>query len=678
MKKLIACLLLVCGTFSGTSQIKKYIRKASRATEKSDLMLAREYYLKAYNLDKTNYYSNLGLGVILSEFMDRHEEAIPYLEAAYAKSIPDTSIDMIYALAKSYHHVGEYQKAIDMYNKLGNTYAVEEDEKQYQMDIKKRKEDCAYALEKENGYPNKEWYIVNAGSKINTDKPEYVPVINPKNELIFTSRRQDTPDERPSKLDGKYYESMYLSTMLNGKPQSVRRYTLPDLLLKSKFRKHHESIISVSPDNKTLYVYRDNRIFEIYVDSVLKDEPLKMPKIVNFDYYQNHAYLTKDGKTLLFTSDADNGLGGIDIYKSVKGSDGTWGKPENLGPTINTPYDEDSPFLTEDEQTLYFASKGHPGYGNYDIYKSTLVGGQWSKPQNLKMPINSPAQDIFLTHNEKEAGYMASSRKGGFGDMDIYRIQNITKANKECKDSTSSLLTVSTNTIDATKGLVSFSVSVPAYYMPLEYQWYYNNGNLNTDSSIVLSTINKDAANNILSKVVLYCDTCFDPLIACKLIKLTPSPAAKEDSVKYFDIAGVNPYDKNLPYTYLSKEKINALGLNLTPVRFDFNKSNIRSDAADILNKNIEILAKHPEISVLIYGFTDARGTEKYNSVLSKKRANQVKDYMTAKGLKSKQLRRSIGKGEQFIINKCTEGVECTDTEHEQNRRVEFILMENK
>lgn len=678
MKKLIACLFLICSTFSGIAQIKKYIRKASRATEKSNLLLAREYYLKAYNLDKTNYYSNLGLGVILSEFMDRHEEAIPYLEAAYAKSIPDTSVDMIYALAKSYHHVGQYQKAIDMYNKLGNTYAVEEDDKQYQMDIKKRKEDCAFGLDKANASPNREWYIVNAGSKINTDNPEYVPVINPRNELIFTSRRQDTPKEKPSKLDGKYYESMYLSTFLNGKPQTARRYTLPDLLLKSKFRKYHESIISVSPDNKILYVYRDNQIFEINVDSTLKDEPSKLSKVVNFDYYQNHAYLSKSGKTLLFTSDAENGLGGIDIYKSVKGNDGNWGKPENLGPTINTPFDEDAPFLTDDEQTLYFASKGHPGYGNYDIFKSTLAGGKWTEPQNLKMPINSPAQDIFLVHDQKEAGYFASSRKGGFGDMDIYRIQNMAKANKECKDSASSLLTVSTNTIDATKGLVSFSVSVPAYFTPLEYQWYYNNGNLNTDSSIVLSSINKEAANTILSKVVLYCDTCFDPLIACKLTRLMPPAIIKQDSAKYLDIAGVNPYDKNLPYTYLSKEKINALGLNLTPVFFDFNKSNIRADAADILHKNIEILAKHPEISVLIYGFTDARGTESYNTVLSKKRANQVKDYMSARGLKAKQLKRSIGKGEQFIINKCTEGVECTDAEHEQNRRVEFILMENK
>ena len=678
MKQLVACLFLICCTFSGIAQIKKYIRKASRATEKSNLLLAREYYLKAYNLDKTNYHSNLGLGVILSEFMDRHEEAIPYLETAYAKSPADTSIDMVYALAKSYHHVGEYQKAMDLYNKLGNTYATEEDDKQYQMDIKKRKEDCAFALSKENNQTNKEWYIVNAGPKINTDNPEYVPVISPKNELIFTSRRQDTPKEKPSKLDGKYYESMYLCPLVDGKPQSVRRYTLPDLLLKSKFRKYHESIISVSADNKILYIYRDNKILEINVDSTLKDEPSKMPKVVNFDYYQNHAYLTKDGKTLLFTSDADNGLGGIDIYKSVKGSNRKWGKPENLGSTINTPYDEDAPFLTDDGQTLYFASKGHPGYGNYDIYKSTLVNGKWSKPQNLQMPINSPAQDIFLVHNLNEAGYFASSRKGGFGDMDIYRLQNLSKANKECKDSASSLLTVSTNTIDAAKGLVSFSVSVPAYFKPLEYQWYYNNGNLNTDSSIVLSTINKDVGNAILSKVVLYCDTCFDPLIACKLTRTTPPAVIKKDSVKYLDIAGVNPYDKNLPYTYLSKEKINALGLNLTPIFFDFNKSNIRSDAADILHKNIEILAKHPEISVLVYGFTDARGTENYNTTLSKKRANQVKDYMSTKGVKSKQLKRAIGKGEQFIINKCTEGIECTDAEHEQNRRVEFILMENK
>lgn len=103
--------------------------------------------------------------------------------------------------------------------------------------------------------------------------------------------------------------------------------------------------------------------------------------------------------------------------------DGVWGKPENLGPNVNTAYDEDAPFLSDDGHTLYFASRGHPGYGNFDIYKTVLKDGKWDKPENLGLPINSPAHDIFMVQNKDgNIGFFSSGRKGGKGDMDIYKI----------------------------------------------------------------------------------------------------------------------------------------------------------------------------------------------------------------------------------------------------------------
>ena len=347
MKKLLVYLFIFCATFSN-AQVKKYIRKASKAIEKSNFERAREYFFKAYTIDKNNYKSNEGLGVVLAEFMGRYEEAIPYLEFARAHSPKDTSIDVIYALAKSYHHMGEYDKALGLYKKLDGTFAIEDDDRQYQLELKKRKEDCDYGIQNTSTVNPKDFYIVNAGSTINTAMAEYVPVITNKNELIFTSRRQDSPKEKLNKSDGKYYESMYLSKIENGRPQTVRRYTVPDLYLKSKYPKHHESVISMSPDGKTLFVFRDARIYEINTDSIGKTEPTKLAKTINFDYYQSHAYLSSDRKTLLFTSEASGGVGGVDIYKSVKGTDGKWGAPENLGMSINTVYDEDSPYLSND------------------------------------------------------------------------------------------------------------------------------------------------------------------------------------------------------------------------------------------------------------------------------------------------------------------------------------------
>lgn len=164
----------------------------------------------------------------------------------------------------------------------------------------------------------KDWYVVNLGSTVNSKTPEYVPVITPNNELLFTSKRQDDKKEKISDLDGKYFESMYLSQTENGKFTAPRRYTVPDLYLSSKFRKHHESVISMSPDGKKLYVYRDNKIFEIDMDNLKKTNPKKLSKSINFAYYQNHAYISKDGKTLYFTSEAKGGYGGVDIYKLEK------------------------------------------------------------------------------------------------------------------------------------------------------------------------------------------------------------------------------------------------------------------------------------------------------------------------------------------------------------------------
>ena len=676
MKHLFICFFILCATIS-SAQMKKYIRKASRAIEKSNFEGAREYFLKAYNLDKNNYKPNEGLGVVLAEFMGKYEEAIPYLETAYNKSSKDTSIDVVYALAKSYHHMGEYDKALKLYNKLDGTVALEDDDKLYQLEIKKRKEDCLYGLQNQNNPLSKDYYILNAGPNINTSMSEYVPVVTVKNDLIFTSRRKDSPKEKINKLDGKYYESMYISKIENGKPQSARRYTVPDLYLKSKFRKHHESIISMSPDGKTLFVFRDAKIYEINIDSVTKTEPTKLAKTINFDYYQSHAYLSVDRKTLLFTSEADNSIGGIDIYKSTKGSNGEWTKPENLGKNINTEYDEDSPYLSEDGNTLYFASKGHPGFGSYDIYKSTLVNGEWTTPENLGLPINSPAHDIFMIHTMgAESGYFSSSRKGGMGDMDIYKIRYLKNFNRECINKTNPLLTISTKITDEAAGLVAFEASIPSNLTPIEFDWNLNNNKLTVDSTKFTSSITKEIDNVITLKVISYCDTCFEPLVLCNSAKV--SIGKKDVIVSTEDDLVKNPYDPNLNYTYLSKSKTTGLGFDLMPVHFNLNKSNLRDDAHTILNKDAEILMQHQELSILIYGFADSRGAEKYNEHLSKQRAQHVKQYLVSKGVSNKQIKMVISKGEQFLKNNCSNDVKCEDHEHEQNRRVEFMLIEKE
>lgn len=679
MKKLIVLIFIFSVTIS-SAQVNSYLRKATRAFENNNLELAKTNFLKAYNLDKTNYETNLGLGFMLSEYMFEYEEALPYLETAYSKMPEDTLPDLIYALAKCYHHIGNYTKAQDLFSQL-IVIATEDKEQdhQYIIDLKKREEDCAFAEKNKNAPVNKNIYVGNLGPKINTDMPEYVPVINNNNnELIFTSRRKDSEKEKKSKIDDKYFENLYVSTLVNGRPQTVKSYTVSDNLLKSNYNKKHVSIISSSRDGKTLFLFQDNKIHEIKAEADNKKSTKQLSKNVNMDYYQNHASLSKDEKTLLFTSEDDRGNGGLDIYKSVKGIDGNWGIPENLGKTINTEYDEDSPYLSDDEQTLYFSSEGHPGFGNYDIYKSTFVNGAWSQPENLEQPINSAGHDIFLVlTSDSNTGYFSSSRTGGFGDMDIYKITYLDKFNKECTEKTSPLLALNSKIIDKNTHVVNFETVIPTSLKPIAYQWTFNQTKLiNNASEISQNVSNTEIGDSIYVKVIAGCDTCFEPIVLCNYTKY--QKPKDEILVSEIDVAGKNPYDDKLMLSYLNKSELDALGFNLTPIYFSLNKTNIREDGVAILKNNLDILSKHPELSILIYGFTDSRGSETYNLPLSKKRAQRVKEYLVSKGLKSNQIEQVIGQGESAILNNCTEGVKCEDKEHEQNRRVEFIIFEKK
>ncbi len=145
--------------------------------------------------------------------------------------------------------------------------------------------------------------------------------------------------------------------------------------------------------------------------------------INNSQYNIPSISLSPDGNTIFFVSTQKSGFGAKDIYKSTKGVDGKWTTMENLGETINTEFDEDSPYITSDGKTLYFASKGHSGIGGYDIFKSELVDDKWSTPENIGIPINSPVDDIYyIIDKENTKGYISSNRNGGLGGMDIYSV----------------------------------------------------------------------------------------------------------------------------------------------------------------------------------------------------------------------------------------------------------------
>lgn len=653
----------------GCSPLNKYIRKAGNETSKGDLEKARIYYLKAYNIDKNSLKANTGIGVTLAEFMGRYEEALPYLENAERLSGKDTLEDLFYALGKTYHYHEQFEKALINYRKMQRYEALQDDNKQFHLELAKDIEDCKYAQTHTETANPKDYYVANIGSKINTTEPEYVPVLTTNNELMFTSKRKDDKKEKINPLDGKYYESMYLSKIENGKYGEPRRYTIPDLYLKSSFKKGHESIVSMSPDGKKVFVYRDSKLYETDMTQSTT-EPVKLSKKVNLDYYQNHAYLTKDGKTLYFTSEEAKGsVGGNDIYKVTKLENGAWGDPENLGTTINTKLNEDSPFITDDEKTLYFASDGHPGYGGYDIYKSTYENGNWTEPVNLGKPLNTVGHDIFLIKDKTtDAGYFSSNRRGGKGDMDIYKINFNPINTKECPNVESNLINIVLNDSEPNdfKQTIAFELNDAIKDKVLNVAW-----SIGTDTSAsTKQSFNYDFKQNgsypIKLKVVTWCDTCVEPLITCKQIT-TDFKAHPIDSLASKGV------DINQLQGLLTQKQLTTLGFDVTPLYFDLNKHDIRKDAEIILTKNIEVLKKHTMLNIDLVGNTDARGSNSYNVRLSELRAIAVKNYLIRNGINKKRIIKVEAKGETQLVNNCVDAT-CDEAQHQLNRRVEFVI----
>ena len=186
---------------------------------------------------------------------------------------------------------------------------------------------------------------------------------------------------------------------------------------------------SLSKDGKTLYLYSSADYDGIIYTSTFENgswSPLvKLNDNINTKYWESHATISHDNKKLYFTSNRKGTIGGLDIYVSKRDSSGDWGPAENLGPVINTPYNEESPFLSQDDKTLFFSSRGHFNMGGYDIfYSSFLDDGKLSVPLNVGYPLNSTDDDVFFKPvNDGYEGYLSKEGTGGFGKQDIYRIE---------------------------------------------------------------------------------------------------------------------------------------------------------------------------------------------------------------------------------------------------------------
>jgi len=253
----------------------------------------------------------------------------------------------------------------------------------------------------------------NLGNNINEARTDFYPVISDNEDLLVFSKIQ------------ALYKGIFYSRKVNGE------WSGP-INMNELFGLGFDSEIyptSFSSDGKTLYLYSsadfDGTIYTSTFENNIWSRPVKLNENINTKFWESHATITHDNKKLYFTSNRKGTTGGLDIYVSKRDSIGNWGPAENLGPVINTPYNEESPFLSNDDKTLFFSSRGHFNMGGYDIFYSTLLGNnEWSVPLNVGYPLNSTDDDVFFKPvNDGYQGYYAKESAGGFGKQDIYRIE---------------------------------------------------------------------------------------------------------------------------------------------------------------------------------------------------------------------------------------------------------------
>lgn len=391
--------------------------------------------LLANDPDNANLNWKVGEAYMLS--YNEKAKALPFLEAASAKrgtsygSLNTSGYNPFdpkernappqvdYWLGKAYHLNNEFDKADAAYAKF---VAEAGDRNDFKPMAIRGMEETANAR-KLMAQPQ-EFQVSNIGQVINSEYPDFSPVISVDgNALFFTSRRIRPDSTNLGMIDpvaGLPFENIYVSYKdRNGKWQAPE-------LLNINPSVGHLGTVNVSADGQTLIIYKDDdgdgNLYESRLVGELWSDPVKMGSDINTKAWETHGALSGDGNTFYFVSNRSGGQGGRDIYRVVKLPNGEWSKAQNLGSTVNTPYEEDGVFIHPNGRTMYFSSKGHNSMGGFDIFTTELQpDGRWSTPVNIGYPLNTVDDDVFfVTTADGKRGYFSSDKIGGYGEKDIY------------------------------------------------------------------------------------------------------------------------------------------------------------------------------------------------------------------------------------------------------------------
>jgi outer membrane protein OmpA-like peptidoglycan-associated protein/tetratricopeptide (TPR) repeat protein len=517
--------------------------------------------------------------------------------------------------------------------------------------------------------------IADAG--INSKDSDYGSTIL-DNKLVFTSAR-DTGSiiKKNFKWTNKAISTLY-AVDLNpdgsiGKPMLFHKQNLQV--------NFNQSTPVFTKDGKTMYFTRNNSVdgkrkqnenkvtfLKLYKAVLINNEWKEVQELpFNSDEYSvAHPALSVDEKTLYFASDMPGTLGLSDIYKVSILSNGGFGAPENLGPEINTEGRETFPFIS-DENELYFASDGRPGLGGLDIFVSKITKeGTFDEVQNVGEPINSKQDDFaFIINSKNRNGFFSSNRVNGHGLDDVYRFTENRRL--ICEQQISGIITdQETNETLSNVALILFDeAGKTAVEAKSDANGNYVFSNVKCGKKYYIKTAKEDYLFKEVSITLKKATGSASLPIALekkpKPITAIPVVIKTNNSIKPVKVTIAVGTDLG---------KLLKIPMNF----FDLGKATIKKSSEPQLQKMVDMLNQYPTIKVDIRSHTDSRSSSESNQILSDKRAESTKTWLISKGINADRL-TAKGFGETQLVNKCADGVKCTEQQHQQNRRSEFIIV---
>lgn len=609
--------------------------------EAEEFIFAGEYnealplYLQLYDKGFNTANINYKIGECYLNIAGQKDKAIPYLEHAVKKASHDFSgktLNEINAPVKAYLYLGlAYQltynfiKARDCYTSLLQL-----------ADSTDNHERTLAAFYLKQCYNAEE--LIKAPADIEKEKlpdvinnsfPNTRPLLLTNEQLMFYINQF------------KFYDAIMQASKTSNKWQEPVNITP---LVKSD---GDHLLTGISADGEILLftAYDPLKSGEIYIARKINGKwtpLLELNDNINTVFNETHASLSPDGQTLYFTSDRKGGFGGLDIYKSEL-VEGDWGPAVNLGPIVNTMFDEESSFVSSDGRKLFFSSKGHYNMGGYDIFYSQLDNGNWSAPVNIGYPVNTPDDDVFYFPTDTGSVAYLSVIDSITRQADIFRIRLKKYAN-------------------------------PARYT-INGRVAVEQGEEIDPSQINLTFIDKESHDTIGS-VTIGKEGKFEQKVPQGTFHLNFSDnEGKTIDSEELHIPPFFAQDQLVFNTTLSvKGKKVFDTLYIENILFDFDKTRLSVESVKMLNSLSGYLAKYPQILLLITGHTDALGSEEYNLKLSVNRANSVAGYLKKQNIDPARLTvKGLGESTPLVRNTNPDGTDNPEG-RALNRRVELQL----